>query len=171
MKIKKIIDEGNSLTKLYRHLDKNDETTFAIIGSNDKDNITENHSKKLYDLIHRLIDTTDNKISYKPIIGTYQMENGEIVKEWSYVIYNLSKEEAITIGKEINQESIIWKDANFFGFIYMDGREENCFSRNELDFSTETLDKFASKLASKHNDGKRFAFKFEEEYIDDNDED
>lgn len=144
----------NSLLRLYQHLNKG--TNFAVVGTLDKDDTKVSHYKDFY--YNHLLPLNKQHIGFKHLLGTYTMQNtGELVIEDSFVIYNIDKATAIELGKASNQESIIWKDDNFFGFIYMeDGKEENVLNR-ELDF--KDTDDFSSKMNSK-KPGENMPFKF-----------
>ena len=147
-----IVVEGNSLSRLYYHL--SDSTQFMIIGSNDKDTHIDQHKKLLSDIWNlmgkEVYQRQKSKMSYKSLEGKYTYENGESELEYSYIVYNISKPDAVRLMKEYNQESIIWKDENFFGFIYYDGREDDCFSRSK--FNVDDLSNYASRLISKQMD-------------------
>ena len=61
----------------------------------------------------------------------------------------------------VNQESILWHDATFFGYIYCEsGKTDMEFSRDErnMSFNQEDVQAFASRLKDKHNKGQGFTF-------------
>lgn len=121
-KIKKIehkrIDEGG-LSRLYGHI--KDQNTFAVIGSQDKDT-GEDRSDKLLNLVGDL--SRKGKVKgYNWLLGKYVYDDGRLGEENSLIVYNITKEDALEIGKKLNQETILWKDPNFFGYIYVDTQE------------------------------------------------
>ena len=65
-------------------------------------------------------------IPFNKVNGTYTYQNGDTQEkntayEKSLIIYNIDKQPALDIANELNQESIVWKDANFMGLLYADG--------------------------------------------------
>lgn len=128
----KRIDEGG-LSRIYNHI--KDDGTFAVIGSQDKDT-GEDRSSELRDWVRSSrieIKDENNKVTktipiklqgFNWIKGTYKYENGtQEAVENSMMIYNISKEDALKLGKALNQETILWKDPDFFGYIYVENGE------------------------------------------------
>ena len=111
------IDEA-SYGRIYQHT--RDNNTFAIIGSEDKDT-----HKNRYNELKQLIKKYERRyghLGYNRLSGTYQYKlTGETTSEKSVIIYGISKKDALSIAKRINQESIIWKENNFFGIIDVKG--------------------------------------------------
>lgn len=108
----KIIKEGG-LSRLYSHI--KDKDTFAIIGSQDKDT-KEDRSAELRTLVHKL--SRAGKIGgYNYIKGHYTHKDGTEGDEYSLIIYNIDKQTALDIGRALNQETILWKDDSFIGYI------------------------------------------------------
>lgn len=111
------IDEA-SYGRIYQHT--RDNGTFAIIGSEDKDT-----HKNRYNELKQLIKKYERRyghLGYNRLSGTYQYKlTGETTSEKSVIIYGISKKDALSIAKRINQESIIWKENNFFGIIDVKG--------------------------------------------------
>lgn len=143
------------LSRMLNHV--KDKNTFAVIGSQDKDT-KEDRFIELLSEINKLRKSTKQPLGFNRLEGTYTYDNGETGFEDSLIIYNISKEDAIKIGKKLNQECIIWKDPNFFGFVYMDGRpDENDFKGN-LSFDKEAAKAYGSKLKGKRNNAKPFVF-------------
>ena len=155
----RIIDRLNevSLSRLYQHT--KDDKSFAIIGSQDQDT-KEDHRQELDDLIRDVSSKYPN-IGYNLLKGKYTYENGISGNETSYVVYNIPKEEALNIAKKLNQESIIWKDDSFFGFLKQDGTPDGEFKNEEknMAFGKEDTEKFSSRLPGKHNNSQEFIFK------------
>ncbi len=114
----KRIDEGG-LSRLYNHI--KDNGTFAVIGSQDKDT-GEDRSKELYDLVGNY-SRKGRMRGYNWLLGKYIYDDGRTGDENSLILYNISKEDALKIGKQLNQETILWKDPEFFGYIYVDSGE------------------------------------------------
>ena len=146
-----------SLSRLYSHT--KDDNSFAIIGSQDQ-TTKEDRRKELDDLIRDISSKYPN-IGYNTLKGKYTYENGLTGNETSYVIYNIPKEEALRIAKELNQESIIWKDKDFFGFLTQDGTPDGEFDNDEknMAFGQEDTKAFSSRLPGKHNNSQEFIFK------------
>ena len=114
----KRIDEGG-LSRLYSHI--KDNNTFAVIGSQDKDT-GEDRSQELYNIAMM------GRFKFKGfnwLLGTYTYDDPDkpVARENSMIFYNISKEDALRIGKKLNQETILWKDPEFFGYIYVDSGE------------------------------------------------
>ena len=136
------------LSKLLQHI--KDKNTFAIIGSQDQDT----KKDRLNDLIDeiRVLSSRKSGIGFNHIDGVYTYENGKKGTEYSLIIYNLSKEDALKIGNKLNQESIIWKDKNFFGMLTCkDGSVDYEFSNDDqnMNFSKEATQKFSSMIKGK----------------------
>lgn len=114
----KRIDEGG-LSRLYNHI--KDQDTFAVIGSQDKDT-GEDRSNELYNIV---MNPKYKLQGFNWLMGTYTYDdpNKPVAREKSMILYNLSKEDALKIGEKLNQETILWKDPNFFGYIYVDSGE------------------------------------------------
>ena len=150
------VQEVNNLSRLYQHT--KDKSTFAIIGSQDKDT-KQDRSSELKSEIGKVQRQFKN-IGYNTLEGTYTYENGEQGIENSYIIYNIPKNTAIDIANKLNQESITWKDDNYFGFLNADGSEDSKFKNNErnLTFDDQITNMFGSKFTNGSN---RLAFAFE----------
>lgn len=146
-----------SLSRLYQHT--KDDKSFAIIGSQDQ-NTKRDRREELDDFIRKLSSKYDN-IGYNLIKGKYTYDDGLTGNEDSYIIYNIPKEEALKIAQKLNQESIIWKDKDYFGFIKADGTLAGEFNNDEknMSFSKENTKAFSSKLSGKHNNSQEFIFK------------
>lgn len=136
---------------------------FAIIGSVDKDTGVDRYSE-LHSMVGDLsLKNRNQHIRWVNLKGTYTYENGTTGEEMSLLIDNITKEQALHIAQKINQESIIYKDENFFGFLDMNGNSTEQFSNDEknMSFSSEDTKLFGSKLNSRHNKGQPFLFKME----------
>lgn len=163
--IEPLCEGGLSRIWQYTHNSMN----FAIIGSQDKDT-REDRSKELVSLIRQLMSNQVNAkrksdgtkmITYKEIEGSYIYDDGTHGTEQSYLINNISKEQALELGRAVNQESILWHDATFFGYIYCEsGKTDMEFSRDErnMSFNQEDVQAFASRLKDKHNKDQGFTF-------------
>ena len=155
----KIIDRLNevSLSRIYQHT--KDDKQFAIIGSQDQDT-KKDRSNELVDEIRDLSKKYDN-IGYNLLKGEYTYEDNTTGAEYSYVIYNIPKEEALKIARDLNQESIIWKDSNYFGFLKQDGTPDGEFNNEEknMAFGKEDTQAFSSRLPGKNNSSQKFVFK------------
>ena len=143
------------LSRIWQHTQ--DDGTFAIIGSRDE---TTDRSAELKELVSEL--SKKRNIGYKPLYGHYQYKNGVVVEEFSMIIFNITKGKALELAKKLNQESIIWKDKDFFGFLTQDGQEDGQFtSRPEnMNFSDSDIDLYGSRLAKHKNKNQRKWFKF-----------
>ena len=132
-----------------------DKTTFAVIGSQDKDTKEDRYQELISEI--RKIAGKGNKIGYNNLEGTYTYDDGTVGVESSVIIYNISKEDALRIANKLNQESIIWKDDNFFGFLTADGKEDGELGRG-ISLDKEAVKSYGSKLKGKHNNAKGFVF-------------
>lgn len=163
--IEPLCEGGLSRIWQYTH----NSMTFAIIDSQDKDT-REDRSKELVSLIRQLMSNQVNTkrksdgtkmITYKEIEGSYTYDDGTHGTEQSYLINNISREQALELGKSVNQESILWKDDDFFGYIYCDtGKPYVTFSQYErnMSFNQAGVQAFGSRLKDKHNKGQGFTF-------------
>ena len=115
--------------------------TFAIIGAQDKDTL-EDRRDELISKVSEMSQKNRGKIGYRYLFGRYEYENGELAEELSIMIIGITKEKAISICKELNQELIIWRDDNFFGFLDCNGNESGEFTTNEknMSFSDEDIE-------------------------------
>lgn len=144
-----------SLSRILQHTQ--DKDTFAIIGSQDKDTKKDRYTELLDEIARVQKKYADKKIGFNHLKGTYTYEDGTVGTESSLIIYNIPKEEALRIAKKLNQESIIWKDDNFFGFLTAEGKEDGDLGRG-LSFDKDAVQAYGSRLSSKHNKGKPFIF-------------
>lgn len=158
------------LSRMLKHTQ--DKDTFAIIGSQDKDTkedrffelisevrkLKANKSKDKKESNEQEDENKEKKIGFNRLEGTYTYDSGEVGTEDSLIIYNISKEDAINLGKKLNQECIIWKDGDFFGFVYMDGRDDENMFKGGLSFDKEAVKSYGSKLKGKHNNAQPFVF-------------
>ena len=138
------------LSRIIDHI--KDKKSFAIIGSQDKDT-----KESRYNELLQLVRKIPYRVGWNNLEGTYTYDSGEVGSEDSLIIYNIKKEDALNIAKKINQESIIWKDENFFGFLTAEGEEDGNFGGN-LSFDKDAVKAFGSKLKGKHNNAKGFVF-------------
>ena len=140
----------------------------VIIGSHDQDTKKDRTDELRYE-IDKLSDKRKNT-TFRVLIGTYTYEDGSLGKETIYLINNISKEDAVRIGRKLNQESIIWKDKDFFGFIDLaSGKPGVELSRGEKDmpFDKEAIKELRSRLYSRHDKEQRLVFKLSEAVNDD----
>ena len=151
--------ESAGLSRIWQYTHNN--VDFAIIGTQDKDT-KEDRTDELRSMLSKL-RSNNNKITWRILKGTYTYDNGEQGEENSFLINNVSKEEASKMMNAINQESIIWKDDSYFGFLLPDGDEDGEFSKDDknMGFNSEDVRNFGSRLDSKHNKGQGFTFKME----------
>lgn len=145
-KYPKVIKEGG-VSRLYSKI--KGKNTFAIIGSQDKDT-REDRSEELNKLIKDYQEK--HKFNgYNYIKGRYKYQDGSEGEENSALIYNISKQDALDMGKALNQETILWKDPDFFGYIRVDDGSEDMSFDGGLSFDKETIDNIgaSSQLTSK----------------------
>lgn len=138
---------GASVGRLLQHL-SNADTCFAVIGARDKDT-GELRTDELYQLVTQYNDLHHN--GYNKSFGRYEYIDGPFKgttkDEPSVIVYNIPFDDAISIAKKINQESIIYKDKNKFGIYLTDGSVDTEFDNRSLSF--DMRDKDGSKLAEK----------------------
>lgn len=141
--IKKNLEESNrGYSRLYSHI-QNDDDNFAIIGSNDKDDAS-SHFPELQRLVDKLCINARNEnppraIGYNHVRGRYTYSEGPKAgqrdTEKSIIIFGITKDEALDIGRKVNQETIVWKDNDFFGLLNCsDGSVDMTFNKN-MNFS------------------------------------
>ena len=164
--------EGSSLSRIWQYT-QGENKTFAIIGSQDQTTKEDRFDELLSSVQSLMRGQVDYKHPYKgPMItyiklqGTYTYTDDESVGyERSLLINNITLNKALEIVRSINQQSIVWKDKNFFGIVDCDtGKASSRFStdKNNMTFDPEIVQKFGSKIVSKHAEGdKGFAFKLE----------
>ena len=114
MAIKKIDEKtSNQLYgRIVQHLNSN--RPFAIIGSQDSTTY-ESRFDELMELVRKY--QYKNKIhGFNYVDGTYTYDGDEkrVGFEESVILYDISKEDALDIGRKLNQQSIIYKDDNDF---------------------------------------------------------
>lgn len=148
--------EEASLSRLYQHT--KDKDTFAIIGSQDQ-TTREDRSKELLGKVKN-VSSKYPKIGFNKLEGTYTYEDGTQGIENSLIIYNIPKDEALNIADELNQESIIWKDGDFFGFLKPDGQVDGTFDNQDknMSFDDKITSMYGSKLKGNNNSSKPFVF-------------
>lgn len=178
---RKQLFEAN-ISRVLQHT--TDDTTFAIIGYFDKDTGQSHKSEVLSWLQSKSgkyvnkankEDDTGNpnypKFGYTLTNGTYTYKdgpnNGKTIPEPSVILYNVTKEDALELAKKINQESIIWKDTDFFGFLTTDGKEDGRLKRGTLTFDPDITTSYGTQLRNGvnkndrnvgHNKNKLFSF-------------
>lgn len=146
--------EEASLSRLYQHTKNKD--TFAVIGSQDQDT-----KKSRFQELLSLVSGLRNKISnigFNYLEGTYTYDDGEQGIEDSLIIYNIPKQDALDIANKLNQESIIWKDNSYFGFLDSNGNEEGTFEKGDLTFDQQITNMYGSKLRTGRGLKPAFAF-------------
>lgn len=154
------LDE-DGLARIYTHL--SDDVDFAIIGSADMIN-KKGQFSRLLELVRECASKNHN-IGWKYLEGTYTYDNdGTTSVERSVIVYNISKVDALRIAKELNQESIIWKDKDFFGFLTADGIADGELGRG-MSLDKEKVQMYGSRLLGKHNKAKAFVFEVLEHSI------
>ena len=148
----------SSYSRIYSHTQ--DDSTFAIIGSEDQDT-KENRLGELYELIRKYNQKHGHHLGYNKADGTYKYRDREtgkayrVTAEDSLIIYDIDKETALDFAKQLNQQSIVWKDKDFLGLLYSDGTIMDEFSnepRNNMSFSDAENLGFGTRLK---NDIKR----------------
>lgn len=125
---------------------------FAVIGSEDKDTKEDRLSE-----LKALIDTLRKKkpmIGYEMIRGNYTYQDtGDVAHEYSYLISNISKDDAFAIARRVNQESIVWKDKTFFGIIDVNTNEVYAtFQHGKMTFDKNTTSEFSSQQTKSKKD-------------------
>ena len=144
------------LSRIIQHT--TDEGTFAIIGSQDKDT-REDRFSELLQMVEDVAkkDKSGKRIGWNHLEGTYTYDDGTTGVEKSLIIYNIPKDKALAIAKKLNQESIIWKDTDFFGFLTSDGIPDGELGRG-ISFDKDAVELYGSKLLGKHNNAKKFVY-------------
>lgn len=142
-----------SYSRIYQHTQ--DDSTFAIIGSEDKDT-KKDRSTELYNIVRDYSYKSGKSIGFNKVNGTYtyQKDDSSIPEkqtayEKSLILYDIDKQTALDIANEINQESIVWKDPNFFGLLYTDGSVMGEFENkvgNNMNFSGADEKGFGTQL-------------------------
>ena len=148
-----------SYSRIYQHTQ--DDSTFAIIGSEDKDT-HEDRSVELHNLVYKY--SRKKHIGFNSVRGMYTYQQGNdraTAYEKSLILYDIDKKTALEIANAINQESIVWKDPTFFGIIYTDGSVmmefNNEYGKN-MSFSNAQKMGFGTKLPRDMNNEVGFTF-------------
>ena len=151
-----------SYSRIYQHTQ--DDSTFAIIGSKDKDT----HEDRYGELIELTRKASyNNKFKgFNKVDGTYTYQTDEggektIDYENSLILYNIDKQTALDIANAINQESIVWKDSDFFGLLYTNGEVMMTFANEEgknMNFSGTKDSGFGTKLKNDKRNSLGFMF-------------
>ena len=157
-----ILNEA-SYSRIYQHTQ--DDSTFAIIGSEDKDTGA-NRKRELYDLLRKYKEKTGLRLGFNQAKGVYTYQDGnqekKVAQEDSLIIYDIDKQGALNIADAINQESIVWKDPSFFGILYTNGTVMTEFDNqagNNMNFTGAESAGFGTRL---NNDNiSNLGFKFE----------
>ena len=158
------LNEGG-LSRILTHL--KDDVNFAIIGTRDKDTHKDRSNELSFDLgaLKNTLHDRGITIGWKELVGRYTYEDGSVDDETSYIIYNIPKEDALRLASRINQETIIWKDDNFFGFLDMNGNSKWDELGRGMNFSSDDVKSFGSALSTyghkrdyRHNKGVSFIF-------------
>lgn len=129
-----------------------DSVDFAVIGSQDKDT-KEDRFVELMDAVRDL----NYRVGWKHIQGVYTYKDNETDVEDSLIIYNIKKEDALRIAREINQETIVWKDNNFFGLLTPNGDVDMEFGQG-ISLDKKKASEYGSRLLGRHNNAKAFVF-------------
>ncbi len=154
----------SSYSRIYSHT--KDDSTFAIIGSEDKDT-KKNRYKELKELIKGVM-VTNPGIGYNKVKGSYTYKlTGETTFEKGLMVYNISKEDALKIAERLNQESIVWKEPGFFGVIELDGTVLDQFDDDgviDMNFNKSKEAGFGTRLQKDNtNPNTELGFVFEGE--------
>lgn len=167
MAVKKISEKtSNQLYgRFVQHL--NDNKSFAIIGSQDSTTY-EDRFNELVDLVRKY--QYKNKIhGFNYVDGTYTYA-GDVKKvafEQSVILYDISKEDALELARRLNQQSIVYKDDDFFGELWVvDGTVKTTFPRS-IGFHTnnyptqQDIDKGLFGTKSRKDKRNPYGFRFE----------
>lgn len=143
----------SSYSRIYQHTQDNG--TFAIIGSEDKDT-KQDRSTELYNIVRDYTYKRGKAIGFNKVNGTYTYQKDDnstpekqTAYEKSLILYDIDKQTALDIANKINQESIVWKDPNFFGLLYTDGSVMGEFENrvgNNMNFSGADEKGFGTQL-------------------------
>ena len=149
---------GASVGRLLQHL-SNANTCFAVIGARDKDT-GELRTDELYQLVAQYNEMHHN--GYNKSFGRYEYTEGPFKgttkDEPSIIVYNIPFEDALDIAKQLNQESIVYKDKDKFGIYFTDGSVDTEFNNRSMSFDARDDDdgsllaeKFGTKIADRGN--------------------
>lgn len=164
--VKAILNENKkteaSYSRIYQHTQ--DDSTFAIIGSEDKDT-GKNRKNELYNLLRSYKEKSGVRIGFNKVNGVYTYQEGnqeqKITQEDSVIVYDIDKQTALDIANIINQESIVWKDPTFFGILYANGSVMVEFDNNpnsNMSFSNAETTGFGTKLKNDNKTNLGFVF-------------
>lgn len=153
------------ISRIWQHT--HDDVDFAIIGSQDQDTHEDRSSelKSLVDAETRAALRDHRPNGYKWLNGNYTYNTGEHGAELSCMLMYITLDKALEIARKLNQETIIWKDDDFFGIVDVaTGKPIDRFSTSpkNLSFDDDSVRQFGSALISKHNKGHGFTFVIED---------
>ena len=157
------ITEGG-LSRLWQHT--KDKNTFAVIGS--QSSIDRVHRP---DELKKLISEyalNHNGVGYNYILGNYKYKDGTSSNERSMIVYNIDKQAALDIASSLGQETILWKDPTFFGYIYVsDGSVDFEFENDKknLAFNDKTFDNAGGSSQLVGKNWKRSGHNSEQEFV------
>lgn len=118
----------------------------------------------MYKYLNNLV-SKDTHINYKKLRGKYTYKDGFIGEENSFLINNIPFNVALNMCQKdkLNQETFIWKTDGYFGFIDQNGNSNGEFTKDprNMGFNKDEVEKFGSRILSKHNDGQGFTFVME----------
>jgi hypothetical protein len=154
------------LSRVWQHIE-DPNRSFAVISPNKAMATPEENKNNYMALVHEVHDV--RKLGYLPLESGYTYQEGELAgksfAESSILIPNISKEDALELGNQFGQETIIWKDRDEFSMLRCkDGSVDLSFKaqagRDLLTFDEENVKHVFSKLvkgrASQRD--KKFAF-------------
>lgn len=158
MRLTQLLIES-SLSRVWQHIN-NPNSTFAIISAFlDEEDDIKNHENLKRDVRNLKLGFIEMKSGY-----SYQTDDGEeFAEEKSLLIPEITKEQAFTLAKKYNQQSIIFKDNSGLKLIGTRsdvgvGKELTSFSNN-VTFDSDLVKKAYSSLVKSHaNNKKKFAF-------------
>lgn len=152
-------------SRIYQHTQ--DDSTFAIIGSEDKDT-KQDRSAELHDLVRYYTYKRGRAIGFNRVTATctYKKDDNstpekQTAYEKSLILYDVDKQTALAIANKLNQESIVWKDSNFFGLLCADGSVMAEFEKrvgNNMNFSDADEKGFGTKLPEDKSAEQGFTF-------------
>jgi len=164
MSIRQYLTES-SLSRIWKHIEE-DIRSFGVISAyraGESDN-KENH-KKLKDMIRKM------GLGYIEMKGGYKEDEGGFVNERSLFVPNIKRKDVIDLGKEFDQDTVLYKDDKEFvsigtnrstgiGKIIVSFKKGS--GKDNMDLAKEAIKDFFSSLLKGSHRGKKFVFKLQE---------
>jgi hypothetical protein len=160
----------SSLSRIWQHIEKSN-STFAVISAYRQDLYTEEENLERHEELRKVIKSMSYGFIEQKSGYSYKDEEKDIIgirEEKSFFIPSIEFEDAIFIGSEFQQESILYKDSTIFGLFYCsNGKLDFAFKKDEETFSFSKKDieiAYSELIRGNQNQKVKFSY-IAEKYI------